>query len=630
MELEERMQQIHKYVENMKEIRMLSTPDLSVIDNADDYEKILIKNFSKIGMLAAENRGYIDSVSPFFASEDELSDTMREATIQLIKLLVDNDSLEEVDVHMSELLHKILLRKQAERLSDENDRVISMAQKVKMDYLIVSSLTRYINDDVDKIRNNAIEDAKNLRKYLDKDAFSNLNDEAKGAALQYSLMSALLYENNLYPMSLEWWEEALAIVERAESILNDSFYLEALPNYDWESYEFRIYYYGGFFAYSFIPASIAKRVHCYAQKAVTFLENCKNENILSAVNIEQMKDLKNMAAVIAGIIPARKVCNDLYTEYEKRDITDYTLTGINKNLDTPSLYLSVAKMTGMELTEEDYDRYADIEYATIKYINRIPKQSDVYLKCITLLTNYPMYYKEVPGAMSLEEFCLSTLAAIHPPTYVHCNMVARFAQCMARHLLNSNPELLIGFPGCESLDSVHKEKEHILKYTYHAALCHDIGKLFIIDTISMYGRGLLDEEFSMIKSHPETGAKIAKEHGSTRDYADVIMGHHVWYDCSKGYPSCFNTFESPYKTIIDIVAAADCLDAATDTVGRSYSKGKAFSDFEKEIAQESGTRYAPFLPDLFKQPMFRRDIEYLLDAGRRKMYREAFYILKLS
>ena len=146
----------------------------------------------------------------------------------------------------------------------------------------------------------------------------------------------------------------------------------------------------------------------------------------------------------------------------------------------------------------------------------------------------------------------------------------------------------------------------------------------------MYGRGLLDEEFSMIKSHPETGAKIAKEHGSTRDYADVIMGHHVWYDCSKGYPSCFNTFESPYKTIIDIVAAADCLDAATDTVGRSYSKGKTFSDFEKEIAQESGTRYAPFLPDLFKQPMFRQDIEYLLDAGRRKMYREAFYILKLS
>lgn len=146
----------------------------------------------------------------------------------------------------------------------------------------------------------------------------------------------------------------------------------------------------------------------------------------------------------------------------------------------------------------------------------------------------------------------------------------------------------------------------------------------------MYGRGLLDEEFAMIKCHPEIGARIAREHRSTRDYADVIMGHHVWYDCSRGYPADFDTFKSSYKTIIDLVTAADCLDAATDTVGRSYNRGKTFFDYEKEIEKDAGTRYAPFLPDLLKQPMLRQDIEYLLDAGRKKMYREAFYLLKAT
>ncbi len=348
------------------------------------------------------------------------------------------------------------------------------------------------------------------------------------------------------------------------------------------------------------------------------------------MNVEQMKDLQNMAAVIAKIKSARQVCDNLYKEYENRDKEDYSLTGVNNNLDTPSLYLSIAKMIGMELIEKDHDRYNDIECSAIKYINRIPKQSDVYLKCVTLLTNYPMYYKEVPGAMTLEEFCLSFFAAIHPPTYVHCNMVARFAECMARHLLNSNPELFIGFPGCDTLEKVIAEKPQILKYTHHSALCHDIGKLFLVDTISMYGSRLLDDEFMMIKSHPMTGAKIAMEHISTRDYADVIKGHHMWYDCSRGYPADFDTFKSPYKTIIDIVTAADCLDAATDIVGRSYSRGKAFSDFESEIAKEAGTRYAPFLPDLFKQPQLREDIEYLLDAGRARMYRDAFNLLKMT
>ncbi len=224
-----------------------------------------------------------------------------------------------------------------------------------------------------------------------------------------------------------------------------------------------------------------------------------------------MKDLQNMSAVIAKIKPARDACDELFREYEKRD-------------------------------PEDYSRYTQIEQNVIKYINRLPKQSDVYMKCATLLTNYPMYYKEVPGGMTMEQFCLDVFAAIHPATYVHSN--------------------------------------------------------------------------------------IAKEHESTRDYTDVIMGHHLWYDCSKGYPVKFDTFKSPYKTIIDLVTAADCLDAATDTVGRSYNRGKTFSDYEQEITEGSGTRYAPFLPELFKQPELRKEIEYLLDTGRKKIYRESFYLLK--
>ncbi len=77
-----------------------------------------------------------------------------------------------------------------------------------------------------------------------------------------------------------------------------------------------------------------------------------------------------------------------------------------------------------------------------------------------------------------------------------------------------------------------------------------------------------------------------------------------------------------------MLSPADCLDAATDTVGRSYSKGKVFSDFEKEVIEGAGTHYAPFLVDLFKQPELREDIDYLLNEGRNKLYRETFRLLK--
>ena len=137
MEREDRMKKIHKYVENMKEIRMLSTPDPDAIDDADDYGRILVENFSRIGELASENRSFIDSVTQVFNSGEELSEPMKDATMQLINLLVGDDSFEEVDVHMSELLEGFLIQNEIDQSKDENEKVISMAKKVKRDYFFV-------------------------------------------------------------------------------------------------------------------------------------------------------------------------------------------------------------------------------------------------------------------------------------------------------------------------------------------------------------------------------------------------------------------------------------------------------------------------------------------------------------
>ena len=53
-----------------------------------------------------------------------------------------------------------------------------------------------------------------------------------------------------------------------------------------------------------------------------------------------------------------------------------------------------------------------------------------------------------------------------------------------------------------------------------------------------------------------------------------------------------------------------------------------FEDYEKEIKDGSGTRYAPFLVELFARPEVREDLLYLLDGGRNRMYRELYMLLK--
>lgn len=620
-----------EYVERMKEIRLLSSPDLNQVKDADDYSRVLVENFSRIGKLAVENRKVIDTlIKPVLNSEEKLSEEMIEQLSTFVELLVQDENAEEIDVHLSELLSDLLLLNETKVAddSDESTRAIAMSKKVYRDYYIISSLTRYTNDSIDEARAAAVENREALAGFLDKEAFARLNEEAKESVLRFTLMGVLLYENNLTVTPAEYWKKPLEILKQAEQILNDPFYKEQMPDYDWEIYEFRIYYYGSWLAYSLLPKEVAMTVYDYADKAVRFLKNCTNDTILKFVNKAQEEDLRILASAQAGITPVREACEAFYLAYQSRNASDYSVTGIDSNLDTPSSYITLAKNMKLELNEEDYDRYYEIEKSVLDYFHHIPKNGDMYMKSVTCFTNLPMYFKEVPNGMTMEDFCINAFAAIHPPTYIHINMVARLAECMTRHLIRSQPELFIGFPGCTNKDEVIEAQDRIIHYTYHSSLCHDIGKLFIIDTISMYGRSLLDDEFAIIKNHPVIGAKIASEHASTREYVDVIKGHHIWYDCSRGYPADFNTFESPYKTVIDIVQVADCLDAATDTVGRSYSKGKTFSDLKQEVIEGAGTRYAPFFTDLFERSALCEDIEYLLNNGRRNFYRETFHMLQ--
>ena len=50
--------------------------------------------------------------------------------------------------------------------------------------------------------------------------------------------------------------------------------------YDWETYRFRLYYYGSFLAYSMIPKDIAVRTYDYAQKAIDFLGSAPTRSFL--------------------------------------------------------------------------------------------------------------------------------------------------------------------------------------------------------------------------------------------------------------------------------------------------------------------------------------------------------------
>ena len=137
-----------------------------------------------------------------------------------------------------------------------------------------------------------------------------------------------------------------------------------------------------------------------------------------------------------------------------------------------------------------------------------------------------------------------------------------------------------------------------LDFIYEAAFYHDIGKNGIISTVNNDYRPLTDEEYAIIKTHPALGAELLKIAPSLYEkYHDTTLGHHKWYNGKGGYPEDFDNTKSPKRILIDIITLSDCMQAATEHIGRNYKEGKTFDMVMEEFRKGAGTK---FNPDLVK------------------------------
>lgn len=129
---------------------------------------------------------------------------------------------------------------------------------------------------------------------------------------------------------------------------------------------------------------------------------------------------------------------------------------------------------------------------------------------------------------------------------------------------------------------------------YIAASLHDIGKVGIPDSILLKPGTLTDEEFMIIKRHPDIGADILKPIPPMSRETEVIRYHHERYD-GKGYPSGIGGEEIPLLS--RIITLADSYDAMTSD--RPYRNGLFMDKAIEEIVRCMGSQFDPELAKLF-------------------------------
>jgi ribonuclease P protein subunit RPR2 len=119
-------------------------------------------------------------------------------------------------------------------------------------------------------------------------------------------------------------------------------------------------------------------------------------------------------------------------------------------------------------------------------------------------------------------------------------------------------------------------------------LLHDIGKLAVPDAILRAPGRLNEEQWTLMRRHPEEGVRMLSNVPFLDRALDVVRHHHERWD-GGGYPDGLRGEEIPlWARIFSVVDALDAM-----TAERPYRAARSYDEALQEIRRNSGTQFDP-------------------------------------
>ena len=182
---------------------------------------------------------------------------------------------------------------------------------------------------------------------------------------------------------------------------------------------------------------------------------------------------------------------------------------------------------------------------------------------------------------------LRTLDLRDQMTARHSAAVARYSQAIAKRA---------GFS---------QEQEELV---HIAALLHDIGKFILPDRILKANVPLTEEDWMLIRRHPQQGARVVGSLDGYGPVAELILAHHERID-GTGYPRAIQGEEIP--ELARVIAVADTYDVMT--ARDSYRPPISPFQAMRELRRAAGTQLDPGFVAIFIQLLEGRDVDFYPD-----------------
>jgi response regulator RpfG family c-di-GMP phosphodiesterase len=272
--------------------------------------------------------------------------------------------------------------------------------------------------------------------------------------------------------------------------------------------------------------------------------------------LELLKELRAIDETLVGILITGRATMDHVVNALRSGAFDFII----KPIGTAQLLAVMERAVGYRrllLANRHYQLHLE---------EMVQEKSGALLQAVTQLRHAKNSTLEILCAM---------LDAREHPAGMHGKRVARMACQLAKAM------------------AVPDEQVAVIK---QAAMLHDIGKIAVPDAILLKESALTEEEWRLIRNHPQIGFSILAANPDLERTAEIVLAHQERYDGS-GYPQGLKG--DAICLGARIFAVVDGYDAMR--MGRPYASSRDAAESLMEIKRCSGTQFDPAVVEAFER-----------------------------
>lgn len=429
--------------------------------------------------------------------------------------------------------------------------------------------------------------------------------------------------------NMRWAPRYIADFNRAMAVIDSPAYRALAPDLPWDDFAYSMHFDRlGLHVMPInekMPEPLVRRTVDMANQSLRYVlgHNAKAARDKDRLVYSRFSYTCMAINYMRGRATIEELMDSILGIIEHADESEFSTDGITKNIGMLSHVCTYGELLSPEGRAKFAPRIERAKKRAKRYARRIPVNE--YVRNLSYNIRSAMRVQ-----MEDARFCedmLQYVLACHSATYVHSRMVSYLTEKLVERMIEVMPHALVGTLGLQDAQAVRRERKRLLERARLCGLYHDLGKSMVLDSIGIYSRRLLDEEFLCIRQHPLFGKWLLDSVEGMEDCAQVALHHHRSYDGQGGYPLDCPPCDPSVLRIAQVVSVADSLDAATDNVGRSYATCKTFEQLCDELHRFSGTRYAPEVVRLFDDPAFCAALKEKLVRMREHVYIEVYYTL---